>query len=209
MASKSWRALLKNALPNLLTMGNGICGFSALLCAAASMADKSNADNYLVYSIVLIALAMVFDALDGKIARLTGSTSNIGAQLDSLCDAVSFGVAPAFVIYFALADHLSHKLLWVTGITYMCCAIFRLARFNIETTDHSEESHLWFSGLPSPAAATTVMLAACCFNLLPASYLDIGAPVAALVTLMAALLMVSRVRFPHLGLVIKALKGGK
>lgn len=198
----------KNAIPNMLTLFNGISGFTALLCATITLANPASADTYIPLSLTLIALAMVFDALDGRVARMTGSTSNIGAQLDSLCDAISFGVAPAFVMFFALLGSAPMALLWLVAVVYMSCAIYRLARFNVETTDHSEESHLWFSGLPSPAAAATVSLIIIAFLVLPVKA-SVAGPIAALLSLIPALLMVSRIRVPHLKQVSKMLKRRK
>ncbi len=108
---------------------------------------------------------MLFDMLDGSAARLANQTSDFGAQLDSLCDAVSFGVAPAFMMLklthpkhhlMASLDvpppfEYSPRLLWAIAVLFMVCAILRLARFNVETDD--DDSHDCFSGLPSPAAA--------------------------------------------------------
>ena len=92
-------------LPTLLTLGNAACGFGAITFAA-KVGPQIPAENHLVIAALLIFLAMVFDMLDGSVARLTDQTSEFGAQLDSLCDAVSFGVAPAFLmLHFTRADH--------------------------------------------------------------------------------------------------------
>jgi len=104
---------------------------------------------------------MVFDMLDGRVARLTRTTSDFGGQLDSLCDAITFGVAPGVLTIMANAEarfpthNFWTKVAWVFGIAYACGAIARLARFNVEN-DHDEKSHLEFKGLPSPAAAGVV-----------------------------------------------------
>lgn len=140
-------------LPTLLTLGNAVCGFGAITLAAKwSGYDPATS---LLFSACLIYLAMVFDALDGSTARWANQTSEFGAQLDSLCDVVSFGVAPAFLMLnFSLPHGYPTRLLWLIGALYVVCAVLRLARFNVESDD--EDSHAFFSGLPSPAAAGTV-----------------------------------------------------
>ena len=154
-------------LPTLLTLGNVVCGFGAITIAAKLGPDAAGADpNTLTTAGALIFLAMLFDALDGSAARLTKSTSDIGAQLDSLCDAISFGIAPAFLMLqfvrfdASLTDQYPDwfawpgRLLWTVAALYVVCAVLRLARFNVETDE--EDAHEGFSGLPSPAAAAAI-----------------------------------------------------
>ena len=155
----------------------------------------------------LIFLAMVFDGLDGYVARLSRTTSDFGAQLDSLCDVVSFGVAPGFLLVKMCPQFtLVHsQAVWIIAAAFAACAALRLARFNVETSDDDE--HLHFSGLPSPAAAAVdrrlrhhVLHASpdiattplkerhrrmCCRRFCRSS------------ALLVALLMVSRIRYPH------------
>ena len=154
-------------LPTLLTLGNAACGFGAITFAA-KVGPESAAGNEFFIAALLIFLAMLFDMLDGSAARWTQQTSDFGAELDSLCDVISFGIAPAFLmLQFTRADHtfgsqltapfadLYHpRLLWVIGVLFVVCAVLRLARFNVETDE--DDSHAFFSGLPSPAAAGTV-----------------------------------------------------
>ena len=92
---------------------------------------------------------MVFDGLDGYVARLSRTASDFGAQLDSLCDVVTFGVAPGFLLVKMCPDFaFVHKqAVWVIAASFAACAALRLARFNVETSD--EDDHLHFSGLPS------------------------------------------------------------
>ena len=165
-------------LPTLLTLGNVVCGFGAITLAArlgpeplAAIATTAEAGqpfsgNELLVAATLIFVAMLFDALDGSAARLTKSTSDIGAQLDSLCDAISFGVAPAFLMlqFVRFESRLvasypdwfawPTRLLWTIAALYVVCAVLRLARFNVETDE--DDSHEGFSGLPSPAAAAAI-----------------------------------------------------
>jgi CDP-diacylglycerol--serine O-phosphatidyltransferase len=154
---------------------------------------------------------MVFDGLDGYAARLSKSASDFGGQLDSLCDAISFGAAPAFLLLRLGQDWkqplVRQSVAAIAGL-YVACAVLRLARFNLENSP-DPASHRRFKGLPSPAAAGC--LASLAFlRSLPAGWtgLDeptarafvqfwtpVGAPMGALVV---ALLMVSRLPYPHL-----------
>jgi CDP-diacylglycerol--serine O-phosphatidyltransferase len=209
-----------------LTLGNAACGFGAITYAARVGPDPAG-EQFLFISAFLIFLAMLFDMLDGSVARLARNTSDFGAQLDSLCDAVSFGVAPAFLMLRLLhsmeADasgaslfeppfqpffEYPSRLLWVIACLFALCALLRLARFNVETDE--EDSHTFFSGLPSPAAAATIAsfpialmglrnraLADGAWQslakfLIPATYLLLPA-----ITLSVAVLMVSRFRYAH------------
>jgi CDP-diacylglycerol---serine O-phosphatidyltransferase len=152
-------------LPSALTLGNLVCGFTAIVQVATVQFDSdgvvtASGQSSLFSAGLLILLAMVFDALDGRVARLTHSTSDFGAELDSLCDAVTFGMAPGLMV--VLLNPLSRfpagswgKAAWVFGVAYACGAILRLARFNVENS-HDEEAHNSFKGLPTPAAAGVI-----------------------------------------------------
>jgi len=143
-------------LPTLLTLGNAFCGFAAITYAAKLGPELVQPDgSHLLLASFYIFFAMLFDVLDGAAARWTNQTSDFGAQLDSLCDAVSFGVAPAFLmLQFAQTSMFHPRILWVIAALFAVCAILRLARFNVETDE--DDSHAHFSGLPSPAAAGAV-----------------------------------------------------
>ena len=145
-------------LPTLITLGNGICGFFAVICVARGMAATDLVRSAEFHNAAyLILVAMIFDALDGKVARITRTASNFGTQLDSLCDFFTFGVVPAFLTYGFTYDKapFGHHIVFVVCAFYMCLAATRLARFNVETgTD--EKFHREFTGLPSPAAAGVV-----------------------------------------------------
>src|SRR5205807_3405787 len=123
-------------LPTLFTLGNAVSGFAAIAYASKVGPQPSAQDSfYFVLSACLILLAMAFDALDGYVARLSKSASDFGGQLDSLCDAVSFGLAPAFLLLRlgqGWEGTLMGKGVAVIAALYMVCAILRLARFNIE-----------------------------------------------------------------------------
>jgi CDP-diacylglycerol---serine O-phosphatidyltransferase len=223
-------------VPTLLTLGNAVCGFGAITLAAMVGPEQINnevmvsqtglirtAGDLLFVSAGLIFLAMVFDALDGSVARLTKQTSEFGSQLDSLCDVVSFGVAPAFLMLklmhpqHRLMDSIAQlpivyppRLLWSIAVMFMTCALLRLARFNNETDE--ADSHEFFSGLPSPAAAGVI--AAFPIGLqglkevtgeelvtgtqqMSSGFLSLLTIFLPLITICVALLMVSRFRYPH------------
>tara|TARA_R110000823_G_scaffold295738_6_gene415719 strand:+ start:49153 stop:50013 length:861 start_codon:yes stop_codon:yes gene_type:complete len=130
-------------LPNLFTTGALFAGFYAVI--AAMRGDFESAP-------IAILFAMVFDALDGRVARLTNTTSKFGAQYDSLADMVSFGVAPALVLFsWALGD--LGKFGWSAAFIYVACAALRLARFNTQIDTADEDA---FTGLASPAAAAII-----------------------------------------------------
>lgn len=144
-------------LPNLFTITALFAGFYAIVQAMGARYE---------HAAIAIFVAMVFDGLDGRVARLTHTQSAFGAELDSLSDMVSFGVAPALVVYhwalqdFALIKNvamlgpwLSTKLGWIAAFVYCACAALRLARFNT-TLDVVDKR--FFQGLPSPAAACLV-----------------------------------------------------
>lgn len=194
-------------LPTMLTLGNAICGFAAIACANKIEASAVTSD-YFAYSGWLILGAMVFDVLDGYVARLSRTVSNFGGQLDSLCDAISFGVAPAFLV-LKLGPGWDwpplHQAVSVIATFYMVCTILRLARFNVENAP-DPAAHKRFKGLPSPAAAGCVAsLAIICGEMGqkwpgfdPVVLRKIVEVLAPLGALGVAVLMVSRVPYPHL-----------
>jgi CDP-diacylglycerol--serine O-phosphatidyltransferase len=156
---------------------------------------------------------MVLDALDGRLARFARVTSDFGGQLDSLCDAVSFGVAPAFLMNRLVVEGLRDVdlpfgvgrvlwLAWVCGAVYLGCTLIRLARFNVENV-HDEEAHLSFKGLPSPAAAGAlvsliVILANCWKEVEPGAAACVMLWALPVVAVVLGLLMVSNLRYLHL-----------
>ncbi|MCX8519864.1 MAG: CDP-diacylglycerol--serine O-phosphatidyltransferase, partial [Methylophilaceae bacterium] len=128
-------------LPNLLTSAALFAGFYAIVQAMNANFDAAA---------IAIFIAMVMDSLDGRVARLTNTQSAFGAQYDSLSDMVSFGVAPALVLYVWALKPL-HKLGWIAAFVYCACVALRLARFNTQHSEDDDKYH--FRGLPSPAAA--------------------------------------------------------
>jgi CDP-diacylglycerol--serine O-phosphatidyltransferase len=197
-------------LPTLLTLGNAVCGFASIHYASKiglRMPDEQ-ARQYFELSGVLIFAAMLFDVLDGYVARLSKSASDFGGQLDSLCDAISFGLAPAFLLLRMCQEWdkppFKHGVVVIAAL-YMVCALLRLARFNLENSP-DPASHRRFKGLPSPAAAGCLAALALLRAELPENWgwldearvqfaLKAIAPPGALIV---ALLMVSRFAYPHL-----------
>ncbi len=148
------RRLTLAVLPTLLTLGNGVCGLAAIAVAMSVNLDWDN-DQKLLVAGILIFVGMLFDALDGSAARITGQASQFGAELDSLCDAITFGTAPAVIVWrINDGQALPQKLTWAIGVLFALCVLIRLARFNVETAD--DDAHDGFDGLPSPAAAGTL-----------------------------------------------------
>jgi CDP-diacylglycerol--serine O-phosphatidyltransferase len=193
----------------MFTLGNLVCGFFAIVVASrvTLVEDVAKDPSNCMYSAWLIFLAMVFDALDGYVARLSRSSSDFGAELDSLCDLVTFGVAPAFLLVKMCPQfaYLHKESVWVIAASYAACAAIRLARFNVETSDDDE--HLHFSGLPSPAAAAAIAGFAIMFYtlrkednpLVYAATIDtILQNVLPYFAVLVALLMVSRIPYPHI-----------
>ena len=152
-----------SVLPNLLTLGNAACGLLALSKAIDALAvvgtEPERFDTLLEQGCWLIFLAMIFDALDGRVARLTDSMTEFGAQLDSFADAITFGVAPALMCKVLLEGAnpaFSHpRISFLAAAAFSLMAVLRLARFNLETDE--DDDHMMFRGLPSPAAAGTVV----------------------------------------------------
>jgi CDP-diacylglycerol--serine O-phosphatidyltransferase len=158
-------------LPSLITLINGVCGFASIVFAAkAGQVDNSGLNVYqsqfpfLAMSGYMIFWAMIADMLDGHVARISHNTSSFGGQLDSLCDVISFGIAPAFLMLRVVESRVSfhptfdifvYRFLWLTAAIYISCTAIRLARFNVEN-EEDESNHSNFSGLPSPAAAGVI-----------------------------------------------------
>ena len=176
------RRLATPVVPSVLTIGNLLCGWAAI--THTTRGDLGGAAPF-------IALAIVFDVLDGRVARLTGTTSALGAQLDSLADLVSFGVAPALLAYRWGLQPLG-ALGWVTAGGFLVAAAVRLARFNVHA-DAPDDDGRYFRGLPSPAAAAlvaaTVLVAPDGLDTVRQSLLAVA------VTAGPAVLMVSTLRF--------------
>ena len=224
-------------LPSLVTLMNGLCGFTAIIFASKgldtmwrpNLLPKINI-SFFALAGYMIFLGMIADVLDGHIARISKSTSSFGAQLDSLCDAISFGAAPAFlmlklveiyshVLYFENDRHalLFGRMVYLVAIIYAMCAIIRLARFNVENKE-DDSAHLTFAGLPSPpAAGMIVSLVIFQQDFLPKImeapdssfriFQIVTVWALPVITLIAGLLMVTRIPYPHV--VNRLLRGKK
>ncbi len=151
---KRRRRLTLAVLPTVLTLGNGVCGLAAIAVATSESLVWSNEKQLLVAGILIFG-GMLFDALDGSAARMTGQESRFGGELDSLCDAITFGTAPAVLVWrYNEGVYLPQKVTWAIGTLFALCVLIRLARFNVETGE--DDAHDGFEGLPSPAAAGTL-----------------------------------------------------
>ena len=174
-------------LPSMFTVGNLFCGYACIVYAMR--ADYETAA-------VFIGVATVLDVLDGRIARLTDTASEFGGEFDSLADVISFGVAPAVLVFAWALDPLG-RLGWAVGFLYVTTTALRLARFNVQPGSGDKR---YFVGMPSPAAAG--VLASTVFAW-PAGFAIPQAPLISLtVVLVPALMMVSRIRFRSFGALI-------
>lgn len=169
-------------LPNLLTLGALFSGFYAII---AGMGGDFNAAGW------AILVASIFDGLDGRVARLTGTQSAFGAQFDSLSDMVSFGMAPALIAFSWALSSLGNPG-WAAAFIYMSCAALRLARFNVQLGTVSKR---FFVGLQSPVAAGLVTFCVWVGALYEVQVSQAIAYLLAVVTVLAGLLMVSNYRY--------------
>ncbi|MCL2557744.1 MAG: phosphatidylcholine/phosphatidylserine synthase [Treponema sp.] len=212
-------------LPSLITLTNGLCGFASISLASYGLGASWESEmfpvanfSFFALSGYLILLGMLADLLDGHVARISKSTSSFGAQLDSLCDVITFGVAPAFLMLKVVEAYsgqvaemgvapLPARIAHLIAAVYVMCAIIRLARFNVE--NKADDDRGGFVGLPSPpAAGIIVSLIVFHQNFLPALagrfFSPSGTLYAAIilvlpfVALFAGILMVTRIPYPHL-----------
>ena len=114
-------------------------------------------DDKFTLSIIAIIVAAIIDGLDGRIARLIQGTSKVGKELDSLTDVISFGVAPAFIMYFWKLNELG-RIGWLICLVYVVCVALRLARFNVNSGKESSWRDNYFEGVPSPAGGVIVLM---------------------------------------------------
>jgi CDP-diacylglycerol--serine O-phosphatidyltransferase len=214
-------------LPSLITLLNGVCGFAAIGFAAKGF--SAGVGNFSFHKLELpyfamagymIFFAMIADMLDGRVARMSHTTSSFGGQLDSLCDMISFGVAPAFLMLTVLEHKLTAlvastsifpdflgRFIWLSAAIYMACAAIRLARFNVEN-EEDETAHTSFVGLPVPGAAGVLASLIVFYeDMLPkmgagSVFYNIGESAIlyslAFVAIGVAVLMISRIPYPHL-----------
>ena len=135
-------------LPNALTLINVCIGLSSI---------KFALDAKFELSIIAIIFAAIFDTLDGRVARLLKGTSLVGKELDSLADLISFGVAPAFIMYFWSLNNMG-KFGWLLTMIYVVCVALRLARFNVSSNSEPSWKDDYFEGIPSPAGGMLILM---------------------------------------------------
>jgi len=167
-------------LPSLLTTANIFCGFTSIVMAF---------QREFQMAAILIIAAGILDGLDGRIARMTGTTSEFGAEYDSLADVVSFGLAPAFLVHVWGLDPL-RRYGWMLAFLFLMCGAIRLARFNLQ---HGASDRRWFIGLPIPMAAAAV--AGCVLRFRHGISNRLVSGLFGLLILAVSLLMVSRIRY--------------
>ncbi len=174
-------------LPSLFTVANMFCGWACIVFAMRG--DYFTAAPFIGFAIVL-------DGLDGRVARATGATSDFGVEFDSLADVISFGVAPATLVFAWGLEPLG-RLGWAVAFLWLAAVAVRLARFNIQGKEGDKR---YFIGLPSPAAAGVPASTVFAY---PLGFAEPGAALAALpIVLVPAALMVSRLRFRSFGALI-------
>ncbi|NOX58220.1 MAG: phosphatidylcholine/phosphatidylserine synthase [Planctomycetes bacterium] len=212
-------------LPTMLTLANMLCGFAAIYLSMLGLIHvftgvaaeaKTTLNNVFIENLLptyvsvggfLIFLGMFFDGMDGRVARMTTGTTNFGGQLDSLSDMVTFGVAPAMLVVVMVltgahenltGPFITQRTAWVAGAIYVSCCGLRLARFNVEHAE-GDLKHTRFYGLPSPGAAALVASMVILYE----HVLDVRGVILLnampLITILAGLLMVSRVQYVHVG----------
>lgn len=167
------------AVPNAVTVGNMFCGFLAIMYASSDRLEKA---------VIAILIAILLDGLDGRVARRLNATSKFGVEFDSFSDVVSFGIAPAVMMYHWAFQKSADEVGVVVTFLYALCAASRLARFNI-----SSENLKSFSGLPTPGAAAFIVAVIYTSPFSHDGYALI--PVATAATLSIAYLMVSTIEF--------------
>jgi CDP-diacylglycerol--serine O-phosphatidyltransferase len=168
-------------LPSLLTMGNMFCGYACVVYAMRGEYETAAP---------FIGFAIILDMLDGRIARLTGTTSEFGVEFDSMADIISFGMAPA-ILSFQWGLSALGRLGWAAGFLFVAAAAMRLARFNIQSAGGGDKRY--FVGMPSPAAAGIPAATVFAYPWGLSDYRE-ALPALAMV-LVPAVLMVSTIRF--------------
>lgn len=189
-------------LPNLMTAGNLLCGFMAILHIVGRFEQPEEHHRYL-WAIGFILAACAFDALDGRLARMSGQSSDFGREFDSIADIVSFGIAPALLVHdivLAEFEQTVKGLGWLIACMYLVCGAMRLARFNCIAAREAINgtSSKFFSGCPIPAAAGVIVSLTLTLLWFEGNERTIGKWKYALPVLMVLLsyLMVSKVEYP-------------
>lgn len=196
-------------VPTLLTLMNAVCGLGCIAMVTLGR-EEIGETKAIFYAGTFIFVGMAFDGFDGYVARLLKQTSKFGAELDSMCDVITFTVAPVFIM-ISLTDVFPLRFLWGIGVLFMLCGVLRLARFNVELVPDDE--HDWFRGLPTPAAAGTLASFAVTLptvegilagttseasRQLGIQIMTLSEYILPVLTVALAALMVSRIRYPHI-----------
>ncbi|MDY0361844.1 MAG: CDP-diacylglycerol--serine O-phosphatidyltransferase [Desulforegulaceae bacterium] len=170
-------------LPNIFTAMNALCGFYSVV---------SSINGNFMAAATAVIVAMFFDIMDGRVARMTNTESRFGMEFDSLSDLVSFGVAPAILFYMWVFPH-EGRVGWLTAFVFVICGALRLARFNV--SDHSDSR--FFTGLPIPAAAfiCVTWFLFCNKTGFEGKFLEV---ISIILSYLTAFLMVSNVKYPCL-----------
>ncbi len=179
--------ITKSIVPNLLTLANLYCGFLSIIFASNNDFEKA------ALSIVLGAF---FDMFDGIVARLIGAASELGVQLDSLCDAITFGIAPSYLFYKMYFYQFGSIGMFVSCLPAIA-GVYRLARFNVQLT--SLEDKKYFNGMPIPSAALTIISYLIFYVNNNFSLFNINILYFPFyVSIVTSLVMVSKIKFPNL-----------
>ncbi|HOJ37460.1 MAG TPA: CDP-diacylglycerol--serine O-phosphatidyltransferase [Ignavibacteriales bacterium] len=184
---------IKNYIPNFITSLNMLSGFIAIILTSQN--------NYKL-AIIFILLAALFDVLDGLFARFLDSTSKIGVQLDSLSDLVSFGVAPAYLLYNIKLYELGYVGAIISGF-FMLMGGFRLARFNVQLVGFNKE---YFNGIPIPTGAILLLSFVYNFYIIDSydnNFIFLNNYLIVLYTLFVSLMMVSNFKYPTIAVLLK------
>lgn len=169
---------MKKAIPNILTVGNLFLGIMAILLAFQG-------SDYVDYAAITVIIGMLLDGLDGRMARLLNAQSEFGKELDSLSDIITFGVAPAFIMYVAAMQEFG-LLPMIMVAMFPICGALRLARFNVQTGGNTG----YFVGLPITAAGGALATLALYHNLFSSGYLMMA-------MLLLSYLMISKIKYPN------------
>lgn len=168
--------MLTKSLPNIFTIGNLFLGIIAIILVFNKQPDLAA---------IMVIIAMLLDGLDGRVARALNVQSEFGKELDSLSDVISFGVAPAFIMYVVAFTELNAATAWIATAAFPICGALRLARFNVIAGTPG-----YFIGLPIPAAGGVLCTLALFHN-------ELNTFVLVLSTLLLSYLMVSTVKYPN------------
>lgn len=169
-------AMIMKSVPNIFTLGNLFLGMIAIFMAI---------DGKYSHAALMVIVAMLLDGLDGRIARALNAQSEFGKELDSLSDVISFGVAPAVIMYFVAFQEANPALAWTVTAVFPMCGALRLARFNVVNGTSG-----YFTGLPIPAAGSVLAILSLFHQEIPLFSMAVA-------TLMLSYLMISSLKYPN------------